>query len=151
MRSVQFSPQSYPDLIPSDTLGQTHWLDSLLTHSSATWKIVVGHHPVYTCGLRKNQRQYMAKLQPMMERNEVSMYLCGHEHDLQIHHPAGSPTRYVVCGAGGISRPIISPFDFTQYAEGRSGFMVFELSDQVMHIQVFDENAQLLYEERVSK
>ena len=151
VRSVNLAPLSYPDLIPSDTLGQTHWLDSLLSASSATWKIVVGHHPIYTCGLRKNQRQYMVKLKPIMEQHDVAMYLCGHEHDLQIHKPTGSSMRYVVCGAGGIARPINPPFDFTEYAEGRSGFMVFELSDQVMHIQVFNENAELLYEDRVFK
>jgi len=151
VRSVHASPLTYPDLIPSDTLGQTHWLDSLLTRSTANWKIVVGHHPVYTCGLRKNQRQYIAKLKPMMERNDVAMYLAGHEHDLQIHHPDSTNTRYVVCGAGGIARPINAPFEFTDFAAGRSGFMVFELSNEVMHIQVFNENAELLYEERVSK
>lgn len=151
VRAAQSNPLTYPDLIPSDTIGQTHWLDSLLVQSSANWKIVVGHHPVYTCGMRKNQRQFMARLKPLMERNEVSLYLAGHEHDLQIHHPDSTDTRYVVCGAGGIIRPINAPFDFTDFAISRSGFMVFELGNETMHILVYDENASLLYEERVTK
>src|SRR6185436_4051945 len=39
-------PQAH-DVPHTDTTAQRKWLDSALTASTAKWKFIVGHHPVY--------------------------------------------------------------------------------------------------------
>jgi len=93
---------------------QLAWLDGALARSSADWRIVVGHHPVYsglvsagprTGGSAAGQAQQpgslpdmVAQLDPILKRHRVPLYLNGHDHDLQ--HILHGATHFVCTGAG---------------------------------------------------
>lgn len=94
---------------------QLAWLDRALSQSHAQWKIVIGHHPVYSGWLEPGRRlspgnpyfelrtlggtpDLMARLDPILRRHRVPLYLNGHNHDLQ-HVRLGS-TDFVCTGAG---------------------------------------------------
>jgi tartrate-resistant acid phosphatase type 5 len=94
---------------------QLAWLDAALAASRAEWKIVVGHHPVYSGGrstrpdnfAQRNGNQpdgypdMIAQIEPILQRHRVPLYLNGHDHDLQhVHHGA---THYVCSGAGSMT------------------------------------------------
>lgn len=92
---------------------QLAWLDDALGSSRADWKIVIGHHPVYSGKLvggaevhgadkaeRVNggQPDLIAGLDPILQRHKVPLYLNGHDHDLaHVHH---GETHFVCTGAG---------------------------------------------------
>ena len=114
---------SYPELNALDTVSQNGWIESGLRNSSADWKLVIGHHPLYTCGVRKNQPQDMRKFEGLFNETHVDAYFCGHEHDLQVHKPEGSVT-YFVSGGGGSKRPIQTPFEFTHFAQSTLGWLL---------------------------
>lgn len=83
---------------------QLRWLDSALAVTTATVKIVVGHHPLRSYGLYGDTEVLVEQLKPILDRRGVMLYLCGHDHDIQvIEHPAD---RFVcvVSGNGGKSR-----------------------------------------------
>jgi phosphodiesterase/alkaline phosphatase D-like protein len=117
---------AYPELNSIDTVYQNGWAEDGLRSSTANWKLVFGHHPLYTCGMRKTQPQYMRKFEGLFNETHVDAYICGHEHDLQVHKPTGTVT-YFVSGGGGSKRPIQSPFEFTRFAHSSLGFMVVEI------------------------
>jgi tartrate-resistant acid phosphatase type 5 len=94
---------------------QLAWLDRALARSSAQWKIVIGHHPVYSGWIDPGRAlsranpyfvlrtlggtpDLMARLDPILRRHRVALYLNGHNHDLQ-HVRMGS-TDFVCTGAG---------------------------------------------------
>jgi acid phosphatase len=82
---------------------QLEWLDAALTRSTADWKVVVGHHPIYPDGqLAGGSPELIARLDPILQRHRVPLYLYGHEHDLQ--HIALGVTHYVCTGAGSHTR-----------------------------------------------
>jgi tartrate-resistant acid phosphatase type 5 len=139
---------AYPELSVSDTLSQNLWIESGLQNSTANWKLVVGHHPLYTCGVRKNQRQYMRRFESLFNETHVDAYFCGHEHDLQVHKPEGTVT-YFVSGGGGNKRPIQTPFDFTHFAQSSLGFMVVEITNGRMTVTSYNENGQVLHVESI--
>ena len=112
------------------------------------WKLVFGHHPLYTCGMRKTQPQYMRKFEGLFNETHVDAYICGHEHDLQVHKPTGTVT-YFVSGGGGSKRPIQSPFEFTHFAQSSLGFMVVEILNGKMEVTSYNENGQVLYVETI--
>jgi len=93
---------------------QLSWLDQALTRSTATWKILVGHHPIYT-GKAKDlavgsdlaehryggTRELIELLDPIIQRHRVPLYLNGHDHDLQ--HVVHNKGHYVCTGAGSLT------------------------------------------------
>lgn len=88
----------------SSRLRQLRWLDSALAMTRATVSIVVGHHPLRSYGLYGDTKLLVEQLKPILDRRGVMLYLCGHDHDVQIiEHPAD---RFVciVSGNGGKSR-----------------------------------------------
>ena len=139
---------AYPELNGQDTVSQNGWIENGLRGSTANWKIVVGHHPLYTCGMRKNQPQDMRKFEGLFNETQVAAYFCGHEHDLQIHRPMGAVT-YFVSGGGGNKRPIQTPFEFTRFAQSSLGFMVVEILSGRMTVTSYNENGQVLYVETI--
>jgi len=139
---------SYPELNALDTVSQNGWIESSLRNSTANWKLVIGHHPLYTCGVRKNQPQYMRKFEGLFNETHVDAYFCGHEHDLQVHKPVGTVT-YFVSGGGGSKRAIQAPFEFTHFAKSTLGFMVVEIANSKMTVTSYNENGQVLHVESI--
>lgn len=87
------------------TAPQLKWLDAALAKSTAEWKVVVGHHPIYSggqYGQPGGSPELIAQVDPILQRHRVPLYLCGHEHDLQ--HVARGATHYVCTGAGSRTR-----------------------------------------------
>jgi tartrate-resistant acid phosphatase type 5 len=77
---------------------QLTWLKGELARSTARWKIVYGHFPVY------EQTDYTVEPQrrlllPILKEYNVDMYLAGHHHTVQHWQVDGID--YVVTGAGG--------------------------------------------------
>ena len=140
---------AYPELNGLDTVYQDGWIENGLRNSTADWKLVVGHHPLYTCGMRKGQPQYMRKFEGLFNETHVDAYLCGHEHDLQVHKPQGVVT-YFVSGGGGNKRPIQTPFEFTHFAQSSLGFMVVEVMNSKMTVTTYNENGQVLHVESIA-
>nr|GEW75220.1 hypothetical protein [Tanacetum cinerariifolium] len=64
-------------------------MDVALKESTAQWKIVVGHHTIFTAGKHGNTQELVDKLLPILQANEVD-YMNGHDHCLQ---QISSPTR----------------------------------------------------------
>ncbi|MBC7867531.1 MAG: metallophosphoesterase, partial [Gloeobacteraceae cyanobacterium ES-bin-316] len=85
---------------------QVQWLNDLLATSTAKWKIVVGHHPLYTGGWRKNSddtKRMKDFLEPVFNKHTVDVYIAGHEHHLEYIKPNGA-THYIISGAASEAR-----------------------------------------------
>jgi tartrate-resistant acid phosphatase type 5 len=85
---------------------QFEWLSKVLADSQqeadVKWRIVYGHHPMYTSGVHLNQRRIAVlreQLAPVFAQNHVDVYLAGHDHDMEHLRTGG--VEYVICGAGG--------------------------------------------------
>lgn len=149
-KSYYTRPESYPDLQKQNPEKQIKWLDSLLTNSTADWKFVVGHHHVYTGGLRKNDKSETAViLKPILEKYNVNAYICGHEHDLQ-HLKADGKTEFFISGAGSQLRETDS-IQQTKFAKSTNGFMSFSVGENETLVQVIDYKGNVIYKTSFSK
>lgn len=81
---------------------QLHWLRAELQKSSADWKIVLGHHPVYSAGSHGMSSTLLRELDPLLRQYGVPLYLAGHDHSKQVIYWEG--VNYIISGAGG-ARP----------------------------------------------
>merc|ERR1712027_234246 len=78
---------------------QISWLTEELSSSSADWKFVFGHHPVYSAGSHGITTAMLEELDPIMRRYGVQALFSGHDHSQQLMQHRGM--NYIISGAGG--------------------------------------------------
>lgn len=138
-------PSDHSDLASQDTLAQMKWLEQVLSSSTANWKIMFGHHPLFTTGARKLQFPYIRNsFLPLLAKYRVNAYFSGHEHDLEYQKPDG-PTHYFVNGAGSEVRPLKSNESYTRFAASEPGFMSVQLKQDTMDLQIINFKGRQLF------
>ncbi len=150
---IDTNPLAYPESYKArfsdtgdwDVDGQLAWLERTLADSDATWKIVVGHHPIYVGSVRYSDNERLVeRLVPIFERTGVQAYFAGHDHNLQHHRPDGSPIDYFVSGAGSLTREVVETPN-TLFALRTPGFMAVSMTRTRMDVQAYDEDERLVY------
>jgi tartrate-resistant acid phosphatase type 5 len=121
---------------------QLQWLEKTLAESKAGWKIVVGHHPIYSGGVHGDQPELIAQVLPLLQKYKVQAYFCGHDHDLQ-HLKAGEVNLFV-SGGGSEHRPNHEVTQ-TQFGKSSSGFMAVSLRKDELMVRVIDHQGNLIY------
>lgn len=109
------------------------WLERSLRESNARWKIVIGHHPLWSsAGSKFEQARVLRKLLLPTLCRYADLYLAGHEHTLEAHTDDcrtalgtadARPLLNIVSGAGAKQRPLHRTFMRRQdegYPEHRS-------------------------------
>jgi predicted MPP superfamily phosphohydrolase len=112
----------YPDVAVQDTAKQVQWLNDVLANSTEQWKIVFGHHPVYSASkTHGNTPEMIQRVKPLLEKYHAQFYFCGHDHDFQHLREKGKDVEYVVTGTGGEPRPC-STDAHSVYSHSAPGF-----------------------------
>ena len=86
---------------------QLPWLKAALAASTAPWKVVVGHHPIYSAGVYGDDRSLNARLTPLFKRYGVQLYINGHEHNYERTRVIDGTTYLTVGGGGASLRPVV--------------------------------------------
>jgi Predicted phosphohydrolases len=140
-----YTTRRYPYLTKQDTVQQKRWIDSILANTREEWKIVVGHHTVYSGGHEHgNTAELMALLIPMFQKYKVQAYLCGHDHNLQHLRPEGSYTDYIVSGAGSDLYSVGS-LPESKFGRAVPGFADITFRNDSMYLQFIDKDGHLIY------
>ena len=105
------------------SVAQLQWLSTELDRSSATWKVVYGHHPIYSEGQHEDNNLKIEQLLPALQ-DRADVYLAGHDHDMQHLKPEGR-LHFFVAGSGGKLRTI-EPGPRSLFAKSANGFAVIE-------------------------
>jgi acid phosphatase len=128
---------------------QIAWLDRQLQDSQARWKIVVGHHALYSGGVHGDNNGLIALLEPLFRKHYVDLYLAGHDHHLEMKKPING-IHYVVSGGGGTHRSV-TWMDNALYAATNMGFNAFTLSSREMVVEFYDKDGVLRYATTIYK
>jgi len=126
-----------------DPAFQKAWLEAELAASTAPWKLVFGHHPVFSGGSKHGSTpELVAWLKPVLERHGVQAYVCGHDHDLQ--HIVSGPVDYICTGAGSEVRPVAA-IEGTRFCAERSGFTAYRLAGDRLTVDFVDFTGKVLH------
>ena len=122
---------------------QLAWLDRAIAESKATWKVVYGHHQVYSATRRDNP-QLIRDLVPLLD-HRVDVYLCGHDHNLQAIKPVNG-VHYFVAGAGGAGTYRTDSTYTRSLARFEAyGFAVLEATRTTLTVRLVDQGRKELY------
>jgi len=127
---------------------QRAWLDSELSKSDARWKIVFGHHMLYSNGVYGNLKRVRDAFEEVLARHKVSLYLCGHDHDIQLLQPVGGVS-YMVSGGGGGHRDTTWK-ENTIYSATNRGYVWMGLTNEGVHLHFHDADGEIRYAHRLA-
>ncbi|XZN91105.1 MAG: metallophosphoesterase [Microcoleus sp.] len=116
----------------ADWKNQLVWLEKELSQSTAPWKVVFGHHQVYSSGVYGLNQPFIQTLTPMFQKYGVQLYINGHEHSYERTRSINGTT-YLICGAGAGTRPV-GRSEWTEYAASRLSFATFDVYEDRMFV-----------------
>jgi len=131
-----------------DSAKQLGWIEEQLAKSTAPWKIVIGHHPIYSGGEHGDTPELIEHLFPLLQKYKVQAYFAGHDHDLQ-HLQAGGVNLFG-SGAGSTVRAT-KMIEQSKYSKSQPGFMAVSLRPELMEIRMIDGLGQMIYQTSVSQ
>jgi len=139
--------KAYPDAVRQDMQKQLDWIESTLKNSTAKWKIVVGHHPIYAETSKDNQERLdlQNRLNPILQKNKADMYICGHIHNFQHIKPAGNNIDYLVNTSGSLSRKVKNPVEGTIFSSGETGFTLCSVSNNQLSLYLINKRGEILH------
>lgn len=127
--------------VNADWRRQQPWLREALAASQAPWKVVVGHHPIYSSGHYGNDDVARDRLAPLFRNSGVQLYINGHEHNYERSRPINGTT-YLVVGGGGAHLRSIKPGPTSARALSVHSFAELTAGRDTLEIQAWDASGQ---------
>lgn len=138
------------DIRMQDTAAQLKWMKNLLSTSNDKWKIVIGHHPIYSAGSHGRTITLLNLFKPAFLQNKVDFFISGHDHSLQYLKVKNQPIHYLVSG-GGSSNTSIYKRGFNVFAKSTTGFLVMTLYATKARFYFIDQDGNTVYSHQVIK
>jgi 3',5'-cyclic AMP phosphodiesterase CpdA len=128
----------------ADWKQQLPWLEKELSSSNAPWKIVFGHHQIYSSGRYGMNQAFIDTFTPIFQKHRVQLYINGHDHHYERSQLIKGTT-YLICGAGAGTRPV-GKSPTMAYAIEQLSFAAYEVYQDRLLIkgigtdnQIFDQ------------
>lgn len=158
-----------------DTETQARWLDEKLKTSTARWRIVTQHHPVFSSGRDRDNVRMRDVLLPVLLRHKVDLVLQGHDHTYArgtIEAPVQQPSRRAARDERGLTTMFVNSVsgpkqykfrengwdDFAptgvtlnRQAENTQFYQIISIDDGVLHYAAHTADGQLYDEVRLTK
>jgi tartrate-resistant acid phosphatase type 5 len=128
---------------------QQRWLDAELSRSEARWKVVYGHHPIYSGGAYEDRPDLIAKLLPLL-RNRADVYICGHDHNLQALRPDGN-VRFYIAGGGGAGLYDLRPYERSIFSSRSNGFAVLDADANQLTVSLVNGTGTTVFTDTLKK
>jgi acid phosphatase len=133
-----------------DSIDQLQWLNEQLRTSKAEWKIVYGHHPVYSSGYYGTDKHLVKMLEPVFRKYKVDLYMSGHDHHLELIK-SSSGAFYLISGAGGSKPRPVKAGKNAIFALSSPGFAWISILKDELTIQFLSVNGSTEYEYRIER
>jgi 3',5'-cyclic AMP phosphodiesterase CpdA len=136
-----------------DSTKQKKWLEKVLSDKSPNikWKIVAGHHPMFTGSSRTESYDIRAirySLKPVFEKYKVDAYLAGHDHSLQ--HIVVDSVHHFISGSASERTPA-ALIPGSRMAASEYGFMLFSVTGNQLLVQTIDYTGKIIYTTTINK
>ncbi len=131
-------------------INQLNWMNTNLKNNFFQWKIVIGHHPIYSAGQHGDTKALQGKFLDNLENNNVDIYFSGHEHDLQYLKNPNIKTHFFISGAGSKLREIKSN-PYSIFFASEPGFAITTLEEKEATIRFINQDAKEIYRTVIKK
>ena len=136
----------YPDACQQDIDTQLEWLDATLAAAKEDWVVVVGHHPIYAETSKDDieRLNMQQRVDTILRRHRVDMYINGHIHNFQHIRVEGSKIDYITNSSGSLSRKV-APVEGTVFCSSEPGFSILSASPASLELRMLDKHGKVLH------
>lgn len=127
---------------------QQNWFSTELQKTNTIWKIVYGHHPVYSNGKHGDQDKLILFVNPLLISNKVDFYISGHDHNKELIEKDN--VNYIIIGTGSQLRSIENDSD-SIFAKSSYGFGHLLITQKTAVLKIIDENGVVEFEKTYIK
>ena len=133
-------------MTPQEKLDQKRWLEAeFKKESKAKWTWVVAHYPLFSDDKkRKDNAGLIKNWGPAFQKNPVSLYLSGHDHNLQHLQLKDYQPSFLVSGGGGASTYEITSSE-RGFAKQIFGFNHIHVDDKRITVQLIDADGVCMH------
>lgn len=137
----------YPSVTTQDINAQLAWLEKELLEAQEDWVIVVGHHPIYADTPKSESERYdmQRRVDPILRRYKVSMYICGHIHNFQHIRFPGDKIDYIVNTSGSLSRESVNMVEGSKFVSGQSGFSILSCTHDKLQLDMLNDKGEVIH------
>lgn len=128
---------------------QVEWLKQDLAKTKQRWKIVFGHHPMYTNSLRGPQTWIRRAYAKIFTDYKVDIVLTGHEHQYERFRVGG--VNYVISGGGGGRLTHFFGLYYSLKKATRHHFLSFEVAQDTLTMKAIDINGREIETMKLTK
>lgn len=136
-----------------DDAQQIAWLKQALGQSTADWRVVATHVPLYsTARAHKTQPSMVEVLEPIFTKYGVDIVLSGHSHVYQRLRPVHG-IHYIIAGSGGkLSTHDLIPNDPDRIAgnDEENVFVVLQFERETCHLTAYSLNEEIVDKAEIS-
>ncbi len=147
-KETELFQKSVDDLNVQGWEQQLKWIESTLKNCDADWKIVIGHHPVFSGGKHKGAKELQEHFKPLFEKYGVQMYICGHDHDIQ--YLKENNVNYFVSGAGSELRENFKT-DQTVFNASINAFLSVRILSDKAFLKFITVNGDVIFETEIKR
>lgn len=139
--------KDYPSVKKQKIKKQLKWFEKILSRAKEDWVVVVGHHPIYADTSKDTiERADMQKrVDAIMRRHHVNMYICGHIHNFQHFHFPNSKIDYVVNSAASLSRKNVKTLEGAQFVSGEPGFSILTCTKDMLKLDLINSKGKIIH------
>ena len=136
----------YADACLQNIDTQLQWLDATLAAAQEDWVIVVGHHPIYadTDKDEIERLNLQQRVDTILRRHRVDMYINGHIHNFQHIRMPGSDIDYITNSSGSLSRKV-QPVEGTVFCSSEPGFSILSATPKTLELRMIDKHGKVLH------
>jgi hypothetical protein len=145
-------PVVHPEAGMQSMEQQLSWIDTTLGTSDATWKVVMGHHPVFA-GTTKDtceRTDLQQRLQPLLDAHDVDVAVSGHIHNFQHIRVSGSNVDYIVNTSASQTREVVH-LEGALFGSPDPGFTLCTITETEMIITFVNDKGEIIYQYARSK
>jgi tartrate-resistant acid phosphatase type 5 len=127
---------------------QIKWLENQLTSGQYDMRIVVGHHAIFglTSHKGENRTTLQNRVGPLLEKYNVTAYIAGHEHNLQLAQV--NEVAHFISGAGSKIAPAYeapdTPRGSTTFYYSEHGFLACSIFKDQLIVAAVDMSGNVL-------
>lgn len=123
---------------------QQEWLRESLDKSTAAWKVVYGHFPLYLAAGGGEYRALSELLMPIL-KGRADVYLAGHHHSMQHVKPVDGVNFFIIGSGGATSYQVDDNSPRKLFAKSEYGFGVVEATPRTFTVRFIDKASTELY------
>lgn len=122
----------------SELADQITWFQNSISASDADWKLVFGHHFLYSSGQRldRDHSDFRAWLEPILRQYRVQAYISGHDHHLEYREIAG--LHHIISGGGSEGDGLRSKRPQGVLAWPVAGFTSYRITGDTLSVDFID-------------